>query len=90
MADRQDFLFESLQDTQTIKGYLESLLEGLDKGKIVLRSNGEEICLEPTNLVKLGIKAKKKGSTRKLTMKLSWKEEKGVTISSVKQLDIAN
>jgi amphi-Trp domain-containing protein len=90
MADRQDFIFESLQDTQTIKGYLESLLEGLDKGKIILRSNGEEICLEPTNLVKLGIKAKKKGTTRKITMKLAWKEEKGVTITASKKLDIAN
>ncbi|MBU0481302.1 MAG: amphi-Trp domain-containing protein [Proteobacteria bacterium] len=90
MSDKQDFIFESLQDTQTIKGYLESILEGLEKGKIILRSNGEEICLEPANLVKLGIKARKKGTTRKLTMKLSWKEEKGVTISSIKQLDIVN
>ena len=76
MAQEEKFFFESLQDPQAIKDYLSSLVDGLEKGRIVLATNGDELTLETPDLLKFTLKAKRKAETSKLSIKLSWKDER--------------
>lgn len=75
MSDNDKFVFESLQDPAAISGYLQSLIEGIDGGRINLATNGDEITLHPSGLIKITVKAQKKPQSSKLTLKLSWKDE---------------
>lgn len=74
MAAEDKFEFESIQDSQTIKDYLQSLVDGIDKGRIVLSTDGSELELNPALLIKFEVKAKKKGDSTKLTLRLSWRQ----------------
>ncbi len=76
MADDGKFVFESLQDKETIKDYLHALIDGVDKGKIVLSSNGEEIVLHPNELVRFAVKVKKKGGSSSLNVRIAWKDKR--------------
>ena len=71
-----EFKHESYQDTNTITDDIKSLKEGLEKGVIVLGNANQQIELEPKGLIKTEIKAKKKGDSSRLTLRISWKEEK--------------
>ncbi|WP_419787159.1 amphi-Trp domain-containing protein [Pseudodesulfovibrio sp.] len=73
MAEER-FVFDSLQDRETIRDFLISLTEGFDKGNISLSTNGEAIELTPCGLLNFTVKAKKKGATNKLSIKVEWKE----------------
>lgn len=87
MAADEKFEFESIQDTNTIKDYLQSLVDGMDKGKIVLSSDGNDLELNPGALLKFEVKAKKKGDTAKITLKISWRqpdEEGGQEVDEMK------
>lgn len=76
MSNEEKFNFDSLQDPQTIKRFLESLVEGFDKGRIILTSEETEMILYPDDLLKFSIKGKKKGDSSKLSLKFSWKDTK--------------
>lgn len=73
MAAEEKFEFESIQDTETIRDYLQSLIDGLGTGKIVLSSDGNELELNPGSLLKFEVKAKKKGDITKLALRISWR-----------------
>jgi amphi-Trp domain-containing protein len=70
----EKFVFDSLQDCESIKNFLESLIEGFEKHSIELSTNGDEIRLEPRGLLNFTVKAKKKGTENKLSIKVSWKD----------------
>jgi len=89
VAKEDSFEYESLQDPQTIKDLIKGLLEGFDKGRIVLISNGSKITMEPSNLLKLSVKAKKRGETGKLEIKISWKEAKKVSAGTAEDIHVA-
>lgn len=74
MASNKEFEHESIQDNQSIGAYLESLIEGFKKGKIVLTDEKQEIELNPNNILHFDLNAKKKGNKSKLTIKLSWRQ----------------
>jgi amphi-Trp domain-containing protein len=89
MATDDKFEFESVQDTQSIRDYLQSVIDGIDSGKIVLSTEGNELELHPDSLLKFEVKAKKKGEATKLSIKLSWRQpaaeadsEETISISS--------
>ena len=90
MSSDQKFEFESLQDTVTIKDFLQSLVDGMDKGRIVLSSEGDEIELTPSGLLNFKLKAKKKSSGSKMTMKISWKEAKKETALLTRNINISS
>ncbi|WP_207264627.1 amphi-Trp domain-containing protein [Desulfovibrio sp. Huiquan2017] len=73
MAEEK-FVFDSLQDCGSIKDFLESLIEGFEKRSINLSTNGNEIHLEPEGLLNFTIKARKKGTENKISIKVSWKD----------------
>ncbi len=84
----QKFFFESFQDSETIKSYLESLLKGIAQKKIILRTDGEDITMYPNGLLKLTIKAKRKSNKNRLNIKISWTDEHSKVVSSNNTLDI--
>lgn len=83
------FNYESLQDTETIKAYLESLIDSIQKGTITLKSNGEEISMQLDNLMKFTVRAKKKDGLNKLNIKLSWTESKEEKLDTSKPMTIS-
>ena len=74
MSQDEKFEFESVQDSQTIRKYLQALQDGFDQGRIVLSADGSEIVLNPEGFMKFEVTAKRKGSENKLTLKVSWKD----------------
>jgi amphi-Trp domain-containing protein len=70
------FTHESLQDCQTIVGYLEALAEGFAKGSLQLASNGREVVLDPQGLLKLAIKAGRGQHRSKLVLRFSWRHDR--------------
>lgn len=75
MAEEK-FVFESMQDAQSIKVFLEALMEGFEKQKVVLASNGDTIELVPSGLLEFSVKARRKGDSSKLSIKVAWKENR--------------
>lgn len=75
MSNDGKFNHESLQDKETIKQYLQAVQEGLDKGRIVLSSLEDEMELQPKGLLKLSLKARRKGETSKLQIKIQWEDK---------------
>lgn len=84
----EKFFFESIQDPDAVKDYLQSLIEGIDSGRVVLATNGDELTLFPTDLMKFTLKAKRKADTSKLSIKLAWKDEKRAEIRSDESMAI--
>lgn len=74
MANEEKFAFESFQDPETIREYLQSITDGIEKGRILLATGDEEIVLHPGVLLKFAVKAKKKSGGSKLSLTISWKE----------------
>lgn len=66
-----DFNYESYQDKDSILDYLDALKQGFIEGKIVLRTNDDEIILNPSDLIKLQISS----SGNKLCLSFNFKEE---------------
>ena len=74
MANDGKFEFDSVQDEKSIQSFLAALTEGFGKGRVVLRSDNEEIVLTPGALVSFGVKAKRKDGESKMTIKIAWKD----------------
>ncbi|GFM37844.1 amphi-Trp domain-containing protein [Desulfovibrio psychrotolerans] len=75
MAEEK-FVFESMQDAQSIKVFLESLMQGFENEKVVLASNGDRIELTPSGLLDFSVKARRKGDSSKLSIKIEWKDNR--------------
>ncbi|WP_320172359.1 amphi-Trp domain-containing protein [Maridesulfovibrio sp.] len=74
MPIEKKFVFDSLQDAETIRQFLSALVDGFESGNINLSTNGDEIELQPKGLLNFSVKAKKKSDMNKITIKISWKE----------------
>ncbi len=84
----QKFFFESFQDSETIKSYLESLIKGIAEKKIVLTTDDEDITLHPNGLLKLTVKAKKKADKNRLSIKMAWTDERAKIVEQNKTIEI--
>ncbi|MGE4504929.1 MAG: amphi-Trp domain-containing protein [Desulfovibrionaceae bacterium] len=76
MAEEK-FYFDSLQDAESIRQFLEALTEGFAKGELSLASNGDQIVLHPKGLLSFSVKAKRKRGGSKLNIRVAWKELEG-------------
>ena len=76
MSQDEKFVFESLQDPKTIKEYLQSVIDGIERGRVILSTEDEEMILYPCSLLRFSVKGKKKAGGSKLTLTISWKEVK--------------
>ena len=75
-SEDREFAHESLQDRETIVKYLGAIAEGLDKGRLLLATNGEQFALETPALLRFDVQAKQKRERSQLTLRLSWKNRK--------------
>jgi len=87
MADEK-FIFDSLQDSQTITEFLRSLTEGFQKGTLTLSSDEDAIELTPTGLLNFTVKAKKKADRSKVSITIAWKSPGGKAGPSAPPLKI--
>ena len=76
MSSDGKFEFDSVQDEKSIQAFLAALTEGFGRGRVVLRSEAEEITLCPGPLLSFAVKAKRKDCESKMTIKISWKDAK--------------
>ncbi|MGE4553572.1 MAG: amphi-Trp domain-containing protein [Desulfovibrionaceae bacterium] len=76
MSQDEKFVFESLQDPRTIKQYLQSVIDGIEKGRVILSTEAEELVLYPASLLRFTVKGKKKSGGSKLSLTIAWKEIK--------------
>ncbi|WP_319778521.1 amphi-Trp domain-containing protein [Maridesulfovibrio sp.] len=88
MASEKKFVFESLQDAESIRTFLQSLVDGFESGTINLSTNGDEIELHPEGLLNFTVKAKRKESGNKINIKIGWKDSDGDESPTVKTLNI--
>jgi len=73
MGYDQKFVFESMQDAESIRAYLEAVIEGLHKGRLVVAAGQEEPVLQPSELLTFAVKAGKRGGSGKLSLTISWR-----------------
>ena len=82
MSDEK-FMYDSLQDSQSITEFIATLRDGFEKGRITLSTNGEEIALAPHGLLNFTVKAKRKrDGESKITIKVAWKESREGAVSA--------
>ncbi|MFZ3046182.1 MAG: amphi-Trp domain-containing protein [Desulfatirhabdiaceae bacterium] len=74
MSDIDKFDHESIQDRQSIQQYFNTLIDGLEKGRIIFASGKDSLLLTPAELIRFSVKTKKKQGKSKLTIKLVWND----------------
>ena len=74
MPDMDKFEHESIEDRQSIRKYLNTLVEGLEKRRIVFTDEKDNVLLIPSELIRFSIKSRKKSGKSKLTIKLAWND----------------
>lgn len=80
MDDKErKFEHESVQNAAALAKYLHHIAEGLAGGGLSFASDGEELRMNPNGMIKFEMEAKRKGSSGKLKIKLSWKEGQSLT-----------
>jgi amphi-Trp domain-containing protein len=66
------FRHESLQDRDTIAALIESLQQGLSKGKLTFDDADNAITLKPSGLLNLAIEASESGELNVIEVRISW------------------
>ena len=74
MSEVERFEHESIQDKLSIQQFFSTLVDGIEKGRIVLSAENDQALLTPAELIRFSIKAKKKSGKSKLSIKLTWKD----------------
>jgi len=90
MSGEGKFEFDSVQDPASIQDFLSALTQGFAKGRIVLRSETEEIVLVPGALLGFGVKAKRKGGENKIVVKIVWKDARREIQAGDKSIVVAS
>lgn len=89
MAEEK-FSFESYQDTETIRNYLESLIEGIGKQRLALTAEGREIVLHPAGLLRITVNARRKGGKNRLSIEMAWNENKQKSAEPERIMEISS
>ncbi|MFH0996465.1 MAG: amphi-Trp domain-containing protein [Pseudomonadota bacterium] len=74
MSEVERFEYETIQDKLSIQQFFSTLVDGIEKGRIVLSAEKNQALLTPAELMRFSIKAKKKSGKSKLSIKLTWKD----------------
>ncbi len=74
MEKESRFKFESIQDAETLRRYLEAITAGFAAGEIRFSSREGELALHPKGLIGFMVQAKSAGGHMKLHLKFSWRE----------------
>lgn len=90
MSKKQNFFHESIQDTQSIKKFLEVLQDGLEKGSLHLSGPSENIDLSPQGLLNFTVTARKKEDSNKISLEIEWKDSKDSELTSTAPVQITS
>lgn len=74
MSNEKKFIFDSLQDAESVGIFLEAITDGMRNGRILLSSANEQIEMQPRGLLTFSLRAKRKGSSNKISFKVEWKD----------------
>ena len=83
------FTYDSLQDTQSLAKYLQTLKEGFEAGSITFTRKDLDLTLSPSGLVGFFVEAKGKEGRMKLTLKFTWRESDDIQTKDVDALEIS-
>jgi amphi-Trp domain-containing protein len=75
MAMDDDFRHESVQDRQSIVKYLQAITAGIEQGQLELGTNEHSLTLEPSGMLELLVRAKRKRGRVRLGIELYWRED---------------
>ncbi len=73
-ALHEEFEHDSLEDGESIVKYLTAIAEGFRMGRIELARGGEEVVLEPSGLLRLNIRARRRRGKVTVSFRVSWKD----------------
>jgi amphi-Trp domain-containing protein len=79
MPEVDRFEHECILNRQSIHDFLASLVDGFEKGRVILTSEDKHVQMVPAELIRFYIKTKKKSGKSKLTIKLAWKDSDSET-----------
>ncbi len=68
------FTYESVQDAETLAGYLRALTEGFEKGAMRFTRQDLDLELKPKGLISFAVEAKGREGRMKLNLKFAWRE----------------
>jgi amphi-Trp domain-containing protein len=74
MEKESRFKYESAQDADTLRRYLEALTAGFAAGDIRFSSRDGEVAMHPRGMIGFLVEAKSTGGRMKLHLKFSWRE----------------
>ena len=77
MDKETHFKYESTQDADTLRRYLEAITAGFAAGELRLGSREGEVVLHPSGMLGFLVEAKSTGGRMKLHLKFSWREDGG-------------
>ncbi|MGE4291135.1 MAG: amphi-Trp domain-containing protein [Desulfovibrio sp.] len=72
MLSEEKIFFETLDDPETVKQLLLHVVDGIDRGRVILANEEEEMVFYPGSLLKLTIRGKRAQSTSKINLSISW------------------
>jgi len=72
---KKSFRHESLQDVKSIRQILESVTNGIAKGKVVFSDEDDEIVMQPEGLLQLRLKASQEENRRQINIRINWQVE---------------
>uniref|UniRef100_I2PYS3 Amphi-Trp domain-containing protein n=1 Tax=Desulfovibrio sp. U5L TaxID=596152 RepID=I2PYS3_9BACT len=75
MEKESRFKYESVQDAETLRRYLETVTAGFAAGELRFASREGEVTLHPEGMLGFLIEAKSMGGRMKLHLKFSWRED---------------
>lgn len=88
-AQEGKFVYDSVQDTQTLAKYLQALKEGFEAGSITFSRKDLDFTLSPSGLIGFFVEAKGKEGRMKLTLKFSWRESEETETRDLDTLEIS-
>lgn len=87
--NKKSFRHDSLQDQLSILQILSAVSEGLEKGRLVLSDENDEIILSPQGLLQLKLSATQEDNRCSFSLKVSWQTE-DEKIAETKALSISS
>lgn len=89
MAEKK-FFHESFLDTANVHTFMQSLIDGIGKQRVVLSTEDDEMVLNPKGLLKVTVKAKKKNEKNRINLKITWEDEKKPVAADNKRITISS
>ena len=69
------FTHESLQDSRSITKIIESLAQGMERGKLTFHENSGEITLKPEGLLNFKIKISQEEEYQEIKLQIRWRKK---------------